>query len=202
MLVGKPYLESAQKRRFDLALVTMVSPARDLARGAAMATFLSNEEVCDVFDERIGKNRNPFILRKLATRATGECFSPLAQFYERTGIDELEQIENVRRGEMSFFGARPLPAHEHEQMHHILSRTNHGRELLAEHDDIVMPHPPGILSTFGVQIHFLANASPEVRLRMNIEDCRNASMRHDLSLLAACTKGLVAKVTHATAKKG
>ncbi len=194
MLVGEPYLVSDKKRFLDRALVEVLTPARSLARSAALHTFLEGSNEPYVLSERLGKDRVPFMLQKLATRAGGDYLSPLAHFYESTGLDELEQIEQVLLGDMSFFGARPLPDEEHDKMNRTLSKTNAGRELLAEHEDVVMPHPPGIISTFGIQVHFITNASPEIRLQMNIEDCRQASLSHDLRLLLACTKGVAAKL--------
>lgn len=201
MIVGEPYLLSDQRRCLDRTLVHALSPARRLARSAALHTFLKDQSETHVLSERLGKDRVPFMLQKLATRIDQGYISPLAHFYESTGLDELEQIEQVRAGDMSFFGARPLPSEEHDRMKHTLSKTNEGRELLAEHEDVVMPHPPGIISTFGLQVHFITNASPEMRLRMNIEDCRRASLSHDLLLLLACTKGVAAKLPQRLLKR-
>lgn len=202
MLVGRPYLESTQRRGLDLALTTVFLPARELTRGVAAATFLRGKDVRYVFDERVGKDRNPFLLRKLATQAAGGQFERLAHFCQRAGLDELEQVENVLSGDMSFFGARPIRACDHEAIHDALSRTNEGRELLAEHEDIVMPYPPGIISTFGLRVHYEAGAPPEVRLRMNIDDNKQASVHHDLSLLFACVGGLTKKLRHTIAGNG
>lgn len=202
MLVGRPYLESTQRRGLDLALATAFLPAREVTRGVAAATFLRGEDVRYVSDERVGKGSTPFLLRKLATQAAGGQFERLAHFYRGAGLDELEQVENVLSGDMSFFGARPIRACDHEAIHDALSRTNEGRELLAEHEDIVMPYPPGIISTFGLRVHYEASAPPEVRLRMNIKDCKQASVLHDFSLLAACAGGLTKKIKHTIARKG
>lgn len=69
---------------------------------------------------RIGKNGKPFILYKLRTMKRGangnfpvhtqvndERFSPLCRLIRATTIDEIPQLVNVMKGEMSLVGPRP-----------------------------------------------------------------------------------------------
>jgi len=86
--------------------------------------------------KRAGKNRKPFTMYKIRTmvenaenlkskiyylnEADGPVFkirndpryTKIGRFLSRTGIDELPQLVNVIKGEMSFIDPRPLPTEE------------------------------------------------------------------------------------------
>lgn len=64
--------------------------------------------------ERAGKHGKPFRILKFRTMRTGtssdaERLTPWGTFLRSTSLDELPELWNVLRGEMSLVGPRPLP---------------------------------------------------------------------------------------------
>jgi len=106
--------------------------------------------------ERVGRNKKPFTLVKFRTMkkdtasvashlASARAITPFGGFLRRTKLDELPQLWNVLKGEMSLVGPRPCLFNqeeliaEREQRGVLASRP--GITGLAQVNDIDMSTP-------------------------------------------------------------
>ena len=117
------------KRILDMtlsaALLALLSPAMLLI---ALAVRIDTEGNAIFKQTRIGKNGKTFTCYKFRTMyvtapkntpksaliSSESHITPVGRFLRRTSLDELPQLYNVLRGEMSIVGPRPLIAEEGE----------------------------------------------------------------------------------------
>ena len=110
--------QKATKRAFDIALATagllitwpIIVAAAYAARRDTGASGIFSQQ-------RIGRHGRPFRIQKIrtmraiegshVTTAHDQRITSLGRFLRRTKIDELPQLWNVLKGEMSFVGPRP-----------------------------------------------------------------------------------------------
>lgn len=116
----------AIKRAFDIAVALLIlicfSPV--LLVTALIIKLTSRGEV--VFKQkRLGQNGSVFYLLKFRSMIKGaqqmgsgmfleendDRVTPVGKVLRRTGLDELPQLFNVLKGEMSIVGPRPAPVH-------------------------------------------------------------------------------------------
>lgn len=67
------------------------------------------------FQDRIGLRRGAFKIYKFRTMLNNEI-TPLGKILRKTGIDELPQLVNIIKGQMSFVGPRPLTKNDIERL--------------------------------------------------------------------------------------
>jgi exopolysaccharide biosynthesis polyprenyl glycosylphosphotransferase len=118
-----------------LALLMLLSPILALA---ALLVRVTSEGPVFFLQERVGLNKRRFRIYKFRTmvpdaeklitqlqdqnEAGGPVFkikndpriTPIGKLLRRTSIDELPQLLNVLKGEMSLVGPRPLPVRDYE----------------------------------------------------------------------------------------
>jgi lipopolysaccharide/colanic/teichoic acid biosynthesis glycosyltransferase len=101
------------KRPLDVAgaavLLVVAAPVLALA---ALAVVAAMGRPVLYRQRRTGKDGRPFVLLKLRTMRSGGAdaarLTPLGRLLRATSVDELPQLWNVLRGDMSLVGPRPL----------------------------------------------------------------------------------------------
>lgn len=108
--------------------------------------------------QRVGRNKKPFILVKFRTMhpntahvashlANANAITPFGSFLRRSKLDELPQLWNVLKGEMSLVGPRPCLFNQEE-----LIQEREARGVLA--------HRPGITGL--AQVNDIDMSTPEL----------------------------------------
>lgn len=173
------YLNSPWKRLLDLLVVLAAAPAALLLIAlAALAIKLTSRGPVFFVQERLGQYGVPFPCYKLRTMvqdaerdlprwATPDDprVTPVGRFLRRTRLDELPQLYNVWRGEMSVVGVRPirryfaqlLEAREPRYPLRFLARPG-----ITGWDQVHNSYPhtlEGQLQKFHYDLYYLRNAS-------------------------------------------
>jgi len=131
--------------------------------------------------ERIGKDNLPFIMWKFRTLSIREhlplnnrIFS-LGRFLRLTSLDELPQLWNIIRGDMSFIGPRPLLM-EYSILYSEEQRKRHNLR-------------PGI--TGWAQVNGRTSISWEEKFEFDLYYVKNASLKLDFIILVKTLKILI-----------
>lgn len=162
------------KRILDVvcALIALVVSAPLLIVSAA-AVWASIGRPVIFRQERCGLNGEHFTILKLRTmrngnEADGKRLTRLGRFLRSTSLDELPELVNVLKGEMSLVGPRPLPAEYWDRYSPIEKRRHE-----------VLPGVTGLAQVSGRNL-----VDWEDRFALDLEYVRNQSLRLDLRILA------------------
>ena len=121
MARGRPY---RGKRVVDVALLALVAvPAALLGAVCAAAVRLTSSGPVLFRQERVGRDGAPFEMVKFRSMRAGvnpvfpdaDRITPVGRILRRTSLDELPNLINVARGEMSVVGPRPTLAYQVER---------------------------------------------------------------------------------------
>ena len=184
------------KRLVDLALaLLLLVPALPLMAAIAVAIRLTSRGPVLYAQERVGRHHRPFRLLKFRSMVPGAEDSsgpvwaqendprvtPVGRFLRRTRLDELPQLLNVVRGDMSLVGPRPERGVFVEEFLRALPMYDQRHAVR-----------PG-LTGWG-QIHYDYAASHEQtreKLEYDLFYVKNASLLLDLAILLRTTRTLV-----------
>ncbi len=172
------------KRAFDLAVVAVVAvPALVLGGLCALAVRFGSRGPVLFRQERVGRDGAPFTVLKFRTMLAGDNpviprpdrITAVGRILRRTSLDELPQLLNVLRGEMSVVGPRPTLAYQVERW------TPRQQGRLA-----VRPGLTGLAQVSGRN-----DLSWADRIELDLEYVTRQSLRHDLGLVARTAGALI-----------
>jgi len=133
------FIRAFMKRGFDLACSTLIMVVTlPIMAAAAMAVWLEDRGPVFYSQERVGKDGKIFRVHKFRSmRADAEKggkpqwaakndprVTRVGNFMRKTRIDELPQVLNVLKGDMSFVGPRPERAYFVEQLIEVVPYYN------------------------------------------------------------------------------
>lgn len=129
-----PYLSAGSKRLLDLSFTLLIAPFAIIAFVlGVLLVFLTSGRPVFFEQERVGMDGDAFIMFKIRTLRNGFLSMPgsehaanditlIGQFLRKTRIDEIPQILNILKGEMSWVGPRPEVAFYYEHFQSLDAR--------------------------------------------------------------------------------
>lgn len=155
--------QSYAKRVFDCTCVLLVLPLLiPVFLLVAMAIRLTSRGPVLFLQKRMGRYGRPFTILKFrtlthlegsahhaVTTADNQRFTPVGPFLRRWKLDELPQLLNVLRGDMSLVGARPkLPQHQVAELAYRPGITGAATIAFAREEVILAGVPKDKLDTY------------------------------------------------------
>lgn len=192
------YLDSARKRVFDvtgaLTLLLLLAP---LLLFIALVIRMTSKGPILFRQKRNGANMKPFILlkfRSMYVAPEDEAFvqqasrvdpriTPIGRVIRRTSIDELPQLINVLKGEMSLIGPRP----------HAISHDEFYGQRISTYASRFAARP-GLSGL--AQVNGARGATPEIsdmarRVDLDLEYLKTASLKTDVRIVAATVREML-----------
>jgi len=165
------------KRALDLAILAIVGvPAFVIGLACAFAIRATSQGPALFRQVRVGQSGEPFTVLKFRTMLAGDNpiipsddrITAVGRLLRRTSLDELPQLLNVARGEMSVIGPRPTLGYQAERW------TDEQR-----HRVDVRPGITGLAQVSGRN-----DLSWPERIEFDLQYVADQSLRSDLSILA------------------
>jgi lipopolysaccharide/colanic/teichoic acid biosynthesis glycosyltransferase len=185
-----PYLDSRRKRALDLVVATaMLVAAAPVLAVSALIVRLESPGHPIYRQRRVGRHGHQFEVYKLRTMVSGaehmglgmavdegdDRITRTGALLRRTSIDELPNLINVIRGEMSLVGPRPTIQVQVDQY-----TDRQRRRLLAK---------PGL--TGWAQVNGRASLPWAQRIELDLDYLEQASLRLDLQILVLSARMVI-----------
>jgi lipopolysaccharide/colanic/teichoic acid biosynthesis glycosyltransferase len=181
------YSISSQQAEIDFITPCPVCAKLPQGKSCSPIMHMGNHNICDYWynhqKREIAKSKSAFIKIADDPRIT-----KVGKFIRNTSIDELPQLINVIKGDMSIVGNRPLPVYEAE----LLTRGYVSKRFLA---------PAGITGLWQVELRGKGgNMSEEERMKLDNEYAdhflgNSYSFWYDLKLILRTVPALFQKDT-------
>jgi len=181
------YSTTTQQAEIDFSTPCPVCAKLPEGKSCSPIMHMGNHDICDYWYNKqkrdVAKSKSAFIKIADDPRIT-----KVGKFIRNTSIDELPQLINVLKGDMSIVGNRPLPVYEAE----LLTRGYVSKRFLA---------PAGITGLWQVELRGRGgNMSEEERMRLDNEYAdhfigNNYSFWYDLKLILRTIPALLQKNT-------
>lgn len=194
------------KRAFDVlvagALLVLLSP---LIAIGAIAVWLTSRGPALHRSKRVGQDGRRFDLLKLRTMridagehlprvtASGDDrITLVGGWLRRTKIDEIPQLVNVLRGEMSIVGPRPEDPHFVSMYSAEQSSILRFRPGITSPASVLFRHEESVLGGWDdVEEHYMAVVVPE-KLSVDLEYFAHSTFATDLRVLFATARAVIA----------
>lgn len=161
------------KRPFDLFCLFLSTPVTLPLIGFTFILLKLTQKGSPFFkQERIGLNGKTFWILKFKTMRDGdepdmERITKIGNFLRKTSLDELPELLNVLKGEMSLVGPRPLPTSY---------RDHYSEEEFKRHD--ILPGLTGL-----AQVHGRNQNSWEQKFKLDLEYKEKMSAWYDFKII-------------------
>ncbi len=129
--------------------------------------IIDGKEICENHHNRLKKIKSKAVFKKISDDPR---VTKVGKFIRNTSIDELPQLINVLKGDMSIVGNRPLPKYEAEK----LTSDNWSERFKA---------PSGITGLWQVEKRGASNMSEEERKKLDNLYARKSSFFSDIKLI-------------------
>ncbi len=190
-------LQERRKRLFDIvvsaSLLIFLFPALLII---AFAIYITSSGPVLFKQERYGRFKRPFMIlkfRSMTVMEAGNNFTQatrndpritrLGSFLRRTSLDELPQLWNVFRGDMSLVGPRP----------HCISMDDDYAKRIADYDQrfLMRPGITGLAQATGFRGNTNDMSKMVGRLCRDLHYVRNRTMMMDMKILLQTVKSLL-----------
>jgi len=180
------------KRAFDVSCVLLTLPLLLPALLiVALAVKLTSSGPAFFTQQRIGRKGRAFTILKFrtmeharkgthrsVTTAANQQFTPIGPFLRRWKLDEVPQLLNVLKGDMSLVGPRPkLPEHQIATLHWRPGITGAATFAFAREEEFLAGVPAHQLDGYYHRTILPA------KYKLDVDYMRRASFRSDMKLL-------------------
>jgi lipopolysaccharide/colanic/teichoic acid biosynthesis glycosyltransferase len=144
--------------------------------------------------ERMGRGFRPFKILKLRTMAHADAglaytlgpdsrITPFGKLLRRAKVDELPQLWNVLRGEMSLVGPRPVVPELTSEFHVHYVLLLRARPGLTDPASLKYSQEARLLATSGDPMHFFKTVVTPDKIEISLEYMESANLWTDLVTL-------------------